>query len=112
PKAVQGTFDVSIDDVKPLLPLVAPDLLAKVAAYLLGLAHLEARVAVYFEDGLQRVELLYAKSEPLQLRGHWQERRNEASGRFLLESGSVDFGLKLGAGKLDVVQGATEELLR
>ena len=112
PFAYQGTFDIEVSDVKPLLPLVAPDLPAKVSGLLLGLGELDARVTLFLGSGLKRVEVLHASSDPLELEGHWQNDGGDTRAAFLLRTGVLNFGFELNGDQLDVTPGASEKLLR
>jgi hypothetical protein len=111
PVAFQTTVDLDLRGAGALVPLAMPDLPAKIADLLLDLEQLEARVALYVDDDLTRLEVLNAKAEDLSIAGAWQRSGKAARGAFLFETPLSDFGVKLDAGKTDIDWGATRAFL-
>jgi hypothetical protein len=112
PFALQGTFDLTVDHTKALVPLVLSKLPGTVVAHLLGLGKLEARTAIYLDENLQRVEVLNAHSGSLRLEGAWSKSAAGDWGAFLLRTGLANFGVIVRHGETDWTFAAASDFLR
>jgi hypothetical protein len=112
PFALQGTFDLTVDRTKALVPLVLSRLPGTIVAYLFGLGKLDARTAIYFDSNLQRVEVLQANSGSLHLQGAWSKNRAGDRGAFLLRTGLTRFGVTLTNGDTDWTLAPAGDFLR
>jgi hypothetical protein len=80
--------------------------------HLFGLGKVDARTAIYFDNDLQRVEVLRASSGSLRLQGAWSKNRAGDRGAFLLQTGLTSFGVTLRNGETDWTLAAANDFLR